>query len=198
MTKLRPFDFAEFRAAPSTAAAEPRNCAFSADDLDVARAQGVIEGRRLAMETIAADEAAALHRIGDRLSESADEMASEIARIRADIVGMARVFLEEYSAADAAAHDLEAAADLLRRLTENSEDRRAARLVISAKRLDRLRDRLEELINNRGIGDFVSLESDAGLEAGEARLEWRGGETRRSRAEVKAAIAALFNSEDLQ
>ena len=193
MTRPRPFDFAEFRAGASTAPEAPRIRTFTADDLAAARAEGVAEGRRLAMESIAANEAEHLVAISARLEQIRLTLDEEIVRSRNAILSIARAFLEEYSAGLASERETALAEDLLRRLTENSEDRRSARLCLNAKSLERLQARLEDTLNRSGVGDFVSLTGDPRLAPGEARLEWRGGQTRRGRAEIRAAIAALLD-----
>lgn len=191
MTKPRPFSFDEFRSVAPAAA--PTQLGFTADELAQARAEGVAEGRRLAMETIAADEAAALERIGDEIARANSEFERLLAGRRAEIVETARVFLEEFCAGLASVREVEIASDLLRRLTEHSEDRRPARLVVNEQSLERLRSRLESAIGRKGVADFVALHGDRRLKAGEARLEWRGGEARRGRAEIMAAIAAILD-----
>ncbi len=191
MTRPRPFNFDEFRAAAPTAPEAPR--AFSADDLAAARADGVAEGRRLAMETIAANEAAQLESISARLENVHETVTDEIRRARDAILAIARVFLDEFAAGLASERETALAEDLLRRLTENSEDRRSARLILAAKSLERLLPRLEDMLNRRGVADFVALGGELSLQPGEARLEWRGGEIRRGRAEIAAAIAVLFD-----
>lgn len=193
MTKPRPFNFDEFRASAGRSDGAPRAETHSAEDIAAARAQGVAEGRRLAMESIAADETDQLRKIGDALIEAHEAHRGEILRVRGAILAVARVFLEEFAAGLASAREVEVAEDLLRRLTENSEDRRSARLIVNAKSLERLRVRLEEALNRRGVGDFVSLEGDHRIKPGEARLEWRGGAAHRTRAEINAAIAALLD-----
>lgn len=193
MTKPRPFDFAEFRAGASTAPEAPRIRTFTADDLAAARAEGVVAGRRLAMESIAANEAGELAAIATRLEHIRLTLDEEIARARNAILSIAHIFLEEYGAGLASERETALAEDLLRRLTENSEDRRSARLCLNAKSLERLQARLEDVLNRRGVGDFVSLAGDPRLQPGEARLEWRGGQTRRGRDEIRAAIAALLD-----
>lgn len=193
MPKPRPFNFDDFRAAAPSAPEPPRVRAFSAEDLAAARAEGVVEGRRLAMESIAANEAAQLENIGARLADAGDALREEIARARATILAIARVFLDEYAAGLASERETALAEDLLRRLTENSEDRRSARLCLNAKSLERLRPRLEDMLNRRGVADFVALDGDFNLQPGEARLEWRGGGTSRGRAEIAACISALFD-----
>lgn len=193
MTKPRPFDFAEFRSGAPAAPETPRIRTFTADDLAAARAEGVAEGRRLAMESIAANEAEQLAAVGARLEQIRLTLDEEIARSRNAVLSTARVFLEEFSVGLAGEREAELAEDMLRRLTENSEDRRSARLCLNAKSLERMQTRLEDILNRRGVGDFVSLAGDPRLQPGEARLEWRGGQTRRGRAEIRAAIAALLD-----
>ncbi|HNS85897.1 MAG TPA: hypothetical protein PKH09_03270 [Parvularculaceae bacterium] len=192
MAEPRPYDFVSFDAPDAAPAPVARR--FSADDLAAARAEGLAEGRRLAMESIAANEAAALARLGDRLDAAVAATAGDIAKARADLLALTRAFIEEFCASIAQARDIDAAEDMLRRLTQNSEDRRGAHLFIAARRFDRLAPRLNNLLAERRLGDFVMIESDPSLEPGECRLEWRGGELRRGRAEIEAAVAAVFDS----
>lgn len=192
MTKLRPFNFDEFRSGAPEAAEPKLLRTFLAEDVDKARAEGVIEGRRLAMETIAADDRAALQAIAAHISDFESTLDAEKARIRRDICAAASLFLQEFCAELSAAREIEIAQDLLHRLTENSEDRRAAKLAVCAKSFGRLADRLHRQFNESGIGDFVSLTADNSLKPGEASLEWRGGGACRSRAEINAAVAAII------
>ena len=67
MNKPRPFNFDEFRAVSPMASDAPKARSYSEEELAVARAEGVVEGRRLAMESIAANEAAQLESISVRL-----------------------------------------------------------------------------------------------------------------------------------
>jgi flagellar assembly protein FliH len=187
MPEPRPFRFDDLRA--DDEAPPPL---YTAADVAAAREDGIREGRRIAMESIAADEAAALARIGDELARLSVE--PEIARARAEIAAVARAFLEAFCESIAQAREIALAEDLLRRLTQNSEDRRSAALIVSARRFERLERRLLDLVERRGLADFVRLDFDHELAPGEARLEWRGGSVRRGRAEIEAAVASLFDS----
>jgi hypothetical protein len=109
------------------------------------------------------------------------------------VIAVARLFLEEFCGALAAEREVDAAQDLLRRLTENSEDRRSAILYVSAVSYERLEARLHAAISASRVADFVSIDFDHALAPGEARLEWWGGDIRRGRAEIAAAVAALFD-----
>ena len=195
MTKPRPFNFDEFRAAGSKVESGPRPRAFSAEDLAAARAEGVAEGRRLAMESIAANEGEQIEKIGGCLERAHASISQELARAQSGALHLARAFLEEFAAGLASAREIEMAEEILKRLIDNSYDRRAARLVVSARSYDRLQARLDAVIRNRNLDAFVALDRDQDLQPGEARLEWRGGEARRGRAEIKAALAALFESQ---
>lgn len=195
--RTRPFDFAEFGGPPATGAAPAPpapDAAVRRASLDEARAEGVIEGRRLAMETIAADEAASLARIAAALEGARAFMAEARARDQAEMLSVAAQFLEEFCAGVAEKREAEAALDLLRRLTAHSDDRRAARLVLARESLDRLAPKIAAAVAERRLGDFVTIESDPSLQRGEMRLEWRGGEARRTRREITEATAAMVRS----
>lgn len=191
MRTARPFLFDEFGAKEQVPATPGTP---STAQVDEARADGVAEGRRLALESIAADETVQLARIAEAIENDWSSAAAANERMRQEILSVARLFIEEFCAGVLERRDVEAAENLLQRLTENSEDRRSARLIVSSKTLPRLEARLEAAINRSGVGDFVSLEGDRALAPGEARLEWRGGAISRGRAEIAAAIEALFSS----
>lgn len=195
--RAKPFDFADFggspRAEPDAPPATPETATGSAS-LDEARTEGVLEGRRLAMETIAADEAASLARIAAALEGAKGFLCEARAQDQAEMLGVTGLFLEEFCAGLAEKRELEAALDLLRRLTAHSDDRRAVRLVIARESRERLAPKIDEAIKGRRLADFVTLESDPSLKRGEMRLEWRGGEARRTRREITDATAALVRS----
>lgn len=193
--RVRPFDLPDFEA-PAAAALdeEPRRHRVHELSLDEARAEGVLEGRRLAMETIAADEAASLARIAGALEAAKSSLAEARARDQAEMLSAAAQFLEEFATDLAAERELNAALDLLRRLTAHSDDRRPARLVIARASRDRLSPKIDAVLKARRIDDFVSVESDPSLSPGEMRLEWRGGEARRTRREITEAAAAFIRS----
>lgn len=196
MRSARPFLFDEFGAKDEIAPASPD--ALSVEALEQARADGVIEGRRLALESIAADEAGQLARIAVAIEKEWASASAADERVRSEVMALARIFIEEFCAGVLARREIETAENLLQRLVENSEDRRSVRLLVSAKSISRLETRLQAAINRCSVGDFVSVEGDVNLSPGEARLEWRGGEISRGREEISLAIAAIFNSIDDQ
>ena len=190
--RAKPFDLPDFEAPP--AAAAPRCAPASDRALEDARAEGVIEGRRLATETIAADEAACLARIADALEGAKSVIAEAREREQAQLLSIAAQFLEEFAGGLVEERELDAALDLLRRLTAQSDDRRPVRLVLARASRERLAGKLEAALKARRIDDFVSLEADPSLSPGEMRLEWRGGEARRTRREITEATAAIVKS----
>lgn len=195
MAQPQPFRFDDFNACASApqAAEEPASRANEAE-LDAARLDGVKEGRRLAMESIAADEMKILAEIGARLASDSEELGRARAATRDSLVATAGLFLDAFCGALAMEREVEAGVDLLRRLLDHSDDRRPARLVVSAKSLERINERLERAIAAAGAADFVTLAGDPALAAGDVRIEWRGGEARRTKPEIEAAVAALMNS----
>ncbi|MDZ7627261.1 MAG: hypothetical protein U5J99_02490 [Parvularculaceae bacterium] len=192
--QAKPFDFLDFGAGSSPAPAEPAPVERESPTLAEARAEGVAEGRRLAMETIAADEAASLSRIATALEDIEAFLADARARDQAEMLGVAAIFLEEFAAGLAEKREVESAIDLLRRLTAHSDDRRPARLVIARTSRDRIAPKIEAAIKARKVEDFITIEADPSLGAGELRLEWRGGEARRTRREIADATAAIVRS----
>jgi flagellar biosynthesis/type III secretory pathway protein FliH len=192
--RAEPFNLPDFAAPAAPVAAEPRPAAVSDHAIAQARLEGVTEGRRLAMETIAADEAASLARIADALESAKFAVAEARERDQAQVLAIAAQFLEEFAAGLAEARELDAALDLLRRLTAHSDDRRPARLVLARASRERLARKLDAALKARRIDDFVTLEADPSLSPGEMRLEWRGGEARRTRREITEATAAIVKS----
>jgi thioredoxin-like negative regulator of GroEL len=190
----KPFAFLDFEAPATPAAVEPRRPGVCDVSLEEARAEGVLEGRRLAMETIAADEAASLARIADAIEKARSALADARERDQAEMLTVASQFLEAFATGLAEKRELEAALDLLRRLTAHSDDRRPVRLVIAQMTCERLAPRIETVLQARRLDDFVSIESDSSLKPGEMRLEWRGGQARRTRREITEAAAALTAS----
>jgi flagellar biosynthesis/type III secretory pathway protein FliH len=195
--RAKPFDFADFAgpARPEPAAAAPApEPARPLASVEEARAEGLIEGRRLAMETIAADEAASLARIAAALEDAAAFLATARAQDQAEMLSVASHLLDEFCAGLAEKREIDAALDLLRRLTAHSDDRRATRLVLSRASRERLAPKIAAAIKGRRLDDFVTIESDPSLQPGEMRLEWRGGEARRTRREITEAVAAMVRT----
>lgn len=190
----KPFDLPDFEAPPAPVGAEQRCAAVADRAIKEARAEGVIEGRRLAMETIAADEAACLARIADALAGAQSVIAEARERDQAQLLSVAAQFFEVFAAGLANERELDAALELLRRLTAHSDDRRPARLVLSRASRERLAPKLDAALKARRIDDFVTIEADPSLSPGEMRLEWRGGEARRTRREITEATAAIVRS----
>ncbi|MCA8888708.1 MAG: hypothetical protein KDA46_07770 [Parvularculaceae bacterium] len=192
--KPKPFDFDDLHGASDPQADAAPAIVLSDEDIDAARADGVAEGRRLAMQTLAAEDAAALTRLAELLDAGAARHEQMLAAERAAMRNITAEFLREMCAALYAERELEIAADMLKRLTENSDDRRPARLAVSERAMARQGKRLSALIADRGVGDFVTLNADPALAPGEARLDWRGGGVRRSHEEIRAAVTAVIEA----
>lgn len=188
----KPFDLTDFEA--QAPASPPHPALDDEARLAAARAEGVLEGRRLAMETIAADEAASLARIAAAIEDMKAQVAEARARDQAAMLSAASVFFEAFSEGLAEHREVEAALDLLRRLTQQSDDRRLALLVVSSHSRDRLAPKIEAALIAKRLHEFVSLESDSSLAPGEMRLQWRGGDVRRTHQEIREAAAALVRS----
>jgi hypothetical protein len=188
----KPFDLTDFKA--QAQASPPHPAPDDEARLAAARAEGVLEGRRLAMETIAADEAASLARIAAAIEDTKAQVAEARARDQAAMLSAASEFFEAFSEGLAEHREVEAALDLLRRLTQQSDDRRLALLVVSSHSRDRLAPKIEAALKAKRLHEFVSLESDSSLAPGEMRLQWRGGDVRRTRQEIREAAAALVRS----
>ncbi len=192
---LKPFDLPDFAEPRRAEAGEPR-IDIDPAAIEAARSEGVMEGRRLAMETIAADEAASLARIADALEMSRGLLAEARARDRTDTLTTARHFLEEFASGLAEAREIDAALDLLRRLTAQSDDRRPVNLTLARASRARLGPKLGAALTARRLDDFVSIDDDPALAPGELRLSWRGGEARRTRQEIREAAAEFVRSLD--
>lgn len=190
---VKPFDLPDFAAPPVADAGEPR-VAFDPAAIEAARSEGVLEGRRIAMETIAADDAASLARIADALEAARAFLAEARARDRTEMLTAASHFMEEFASGLAEAREIEAALDLLRRLTAQSDDRRPVSLTLARGSRARLAPKLDAALKARRLDDFVSVDDDPALAPGELRLSWRGGEARRTRQEIRDAAAEFVRS----
>lgn len=179
-------DFAPTEPAPTPAAPPP--------DLEALRAEAAAEARSLAFQSIAAAEAAALQRIAATLETAHRDVAAQQADLNARADAIAKTFLEEFCGDLLARSAIPIAADFLRRLVDGSDDRRGARLALAPLAHDRLRPRLETLIAERGLTGFVTIERDAALGADDVALRWRGGDLRRGRTEIAAAVAGAFEA----
>ncbi len=102
---------------------------------------------------------------------------------------MTGAFLERFCAGVGAQHALTGAVDLLDQLIA-ADDRQPARLKVGGE--TGLVDRLRAVVAERGADDFVAVEADAGLAAGECRCEWRGGSVSRDFSAVRKAVDALL------
>ncbi|MGF1543536.1 MAG: hypothetical protein ACFB00_03365 [Parvularculaceae bacterium] len=150
-------------------------------------AAGLTDGRaeaRAETAKAAADNVAALARaIADAASARADGLRREreaLARYAADVV-------EAFCAGLNAARERELALALIDELIAADATPTTLRLAPTA--VERLGGDVRAACETRGVA--VILAADPNLAAGEARLDWRGGEIRRTRTEINAAVDAL-------
>lgn len=190
--QTKPFAFPDLNAAPPTAAPRPASApVLGPADLEAAHAAGVIEGRKLAMETIAADEAAALERIAEACASLKIQM-SAVDDMRSDMSAQCAEFLQAFVTSLAAAHEADLSIELLDRLLLSSSDRGPATLYLSVASFRRLSARLSARLSETGLTDIVSLAPEKTLGPGECRLVWSDGQARATKAEISAAIARIF------
>ena len=191
MRAPQPFNFDEFSA---KAEKTEETSAEYRVAIETARAEGVAEGRRLAMATIAADETALLADIAQAFEARRTLFEKEILATGADLVELTRTFIEEFCGALATSREIEIASDFLKSLVDHSDDRRTVTLHLAPTSAERLGPKLSDLINSRGLGAFVLLAQDEKLKAGEVRIDWRGGGAKRTRAEIASSVETLIQS----
>ncbi len=189
--QTKPFAFPDLNAAAPVAPAAAPAAASVLAEIEAARAQGVIEGRKLAMETIAADEAAALARIADACA-SLTNQSRALGETKAEISAQCAVFLESFAINLAASREVKLAMNLIERLLLSPSNRKPATLHLSAKNFSRLSASLETRLIDTGLADIVTLTPDKALRAGECRLVWHDGQARCTSAEITAAVAKIF------
>ncbi len=189
--QTKPFSFPDLNAAPPAAPTAAPTATSILADIEAARAQGVLEGRKLAMETIAAEEAAAIARIADACAMLLQQ-SQALAAIKAEISAQCAVFLKSFAANLAAKREVDLAMNLLERLHLSPNNRKPATLHLSAKNFSRLSASLGKRLSETGLTDIVTLAPDKTLRAGECRLAWHDGQARCTLAEITAAVAKIF------
>ena len=191
MRAPQPFNFDEFGAKAEKNEEMPAEYLAA---IETARAEGLAEGRRLAMATIAADETALLADIAQAFEARRTFFEKEILATGVDLVELTRAFMEEFCGALATSREIEIAGDFLKSLVDHSDDRRAVTLRLAPTSAERLGPKLSDLINSRGLSAFVLLAQDEKLKAGEVRIDWRGGGAKRTRAEIASSVETLIQS----
>lgn len=187
----KPFAFPDLNAAPIGAPAVAPAATSILADIEAARALGVIEGRKLAMETIAAEEAAALARIADACAGLSDKLRT-LDETKAELRAQCAEFLGAFAASLTASRETERAIELLERLVMSPGNRKPATLFLGARNFSRLRASLEARLNETGLTEIVTLAPDKALRAGECRLAWHDGQARCTSVEIAAAVAEIF------
>lgn len=191
--RVTPFSFGDFSepAEPQAAKAAPRA------DADV-RAQAYDEGWAAAKASIEAEEAAAIARLADALADERARFAEGLAAQSQAMRETARAFLAEFAGRFTASHEVDLAAALVDRLLAACAERTPARLEVSARSFNALRDKLLAALAERNAGDFVDLAPAADLAPGDCRLVWRGGAATRRLADALARLEEAFAASPAQ
>jgi len=187
------FVFEDFGAAPVAARAEPD---AGVDALAAARDQGFSEGRAAAVEAARAMHEARLDDLAAAIAREAETRRDALAADRADMLAAARAFLETFCARLATQREIEAASELLGRLTAFTAKSGRVRLLVADGFAEESRAAIEARLQRAGDAPPVAIAVDPALQPGEARLEWSDGALRRTRAEIDAAVTRLVDSLD--
>jgi flagellar biosynthesis/type III secretory pathway protein FliH len=190
MPQSAPFSF-QFFDEPSDAP-DQKTLTIAQVDIDAAfaagRDEGIEEGRRAALDSLVAAEADALRAIAEVLvsekNTTRDWLVEEAERLRA----AARAVVSHICLTFATTHELETATQLVNRLIAVSTDRAPTSLLISKSATKEIRTRLEAMIADKKLDDYITVQTDKALRPGDVRLSWRGGAVQQTHEEIRAVI----------
>lgn len=186
------FIFDDFNAPPP---APPASAAADIAAIEAARAEGFAAGLKSAQSLRGVERDAALARIAVAIAEAADDREAALAADRAEILVATRMFLETFCGRLAAARDVDAACDLLARISDFPRGGRL-RLFVDAGMSAEDRDAIAARAAAMNGAPPVAVVTDEALSPGEQRLDWADGAFRRTRAEIEAAVNRLIESLD--
>ncbi|HEX4457062.1 MAG TPA: FliH/SctL family protein [Polyangia bacterium] len=176
----------------SNAARARQKKAYSTDEIDQlsarAREQGMKAGQVRAAETQAQEIGKlvlALRDVVARSSKATDDVRQEAAMIALTAARkLAGAALDALPGADIE--------DVLRHALHQALGEPRIVLHTSQKVAEILRPRLAEIALEEGFDGRVVVTGEAAIDAGDCRIEWRGGGAERSITSIEAAIAELI------
>ena len=198
MPTSAPFSFPSFDTPPQSSGAtnNASTPSFTQAELDAAfaagHAEGVEAGRNAALDSLVAAETAALEKLaaaleGDR-STLRDGISVEVKHLRKT----ANAVVTHICGTLVEAHELETATHLVDRLVAVSDDRAPATIGVGKHASKAFHTKLTAMLNQKKLADFIVVETDEALRAGDVSLSWRGGAVRQTHKEIRAAIDAAF------
>lgn len=176
---------------PSTveAAPAPTERRFAEAEMEAAVAAARAAGREEAADTAAAAMAVQLAQLGDAFAREAARRSEALEEDRVALRDALRSFLTPLCRRLAAQNAAPLALSLVERMLAASDDRKTpATLFVSEKTFATLAGPLQEAAVRGGI----EIGSDAALDDGECRLQWRGGAASYSHDAVTAEIDRLL------
>jgi len=176
-------------APPAPAPAEPR---FTRDEIDAAFAAGRAAGLEEAAGSEPASVADGVARLADALALEAARHNEALEEDRRALRESLRAFLLTLCRRLAADKAAPIALSLVDRMLAASPGGSAATLFVSEATLASHGERLQSIAR----GASVEIDSDAELEDGECRLQWRGGAASYSNEAVAAEIDRVLAAAD--
>ena len=190
--RISPFPFNEF----ANAVDEPE--APSLDGLDErlaeARREGFAAGRRQALDGVEQKRTEFLMKVETAIKAAQSDHDRVIASHRADAQAIAIALLRRFCEAFGAEKIVDAAERMVREAIDASDDRAPAILRISLDASIRFADELGDMVRRVDAEDFITIEPDAALAAGDCRLEWRTGAIGIDSVKLSSEIDALVET----
>lgn len=130
--------------------------------------------------------AAALDNLSNALRETAGEIPARIANLERECARLTALFARQLSAG---LHTPQARIEAaIRPLLKDLVDQPTIQLTIAPDMVPVLEHRIAELLKMQGATGNLTLQTDFEMPPGDARVEWRGGSFRLSRALVDRSI----------
>ena len=186
MPRVAPYAFEDLEKKPEAACAEPPQKDLAA----VANAyeEGVVEGRRLASQTVAAAQAETLCSIAAAIAEIND-MRARIEAERASVLHAVGAFLERYLEGVLSLREIEAITAMLSDLTFSDDD--AAPLTASVR--PGAAALIRAALESQDSTPAIDIREDATLAPGACAITWRDGEARIVREDFIDAAEAMLS-----
>lgn len=170
------------------AAPAPAERHFTEAEMEAAVAAARAAGREEAADTAAAAIAMQLAQLGDGLAREAARRNEALEQDRIALRDALRSFIAPLCRRLAAQNAAPLALSLIERMLAASDDKTPATLFVSEKTFASLGGQLQDAAVRAG----VEIGSDAALDDGECRLQWRGGAASLSHDAVTAEIDRLL------
>ncbi len=200
MTRIRtlPFDYRDLRGRPAPvtvteAPAAPVAPALTAADIDAAFAAGYRAGEDTAMRSAESSAAARLGAVAADLAAQSLRFGAALDSEREAMRAAARELFQSILRGAWRRAELDGALALVDRLIAAAPDGPEAILRIHPEGVSRIGESLRRALGERNSA-VIRIESDAAIEDGDCRLEWRGGAAARRMSDAIGEIDRILDS----